>query len=561
MKKTSLLYFPSVGVTMALLLGLAGCGGGSSSGSSTSIDGAGVFPAGLAVASPVGMEVGSVALAQASPAVRLRALALALFQGDMATAKQLASRLIPVGDAQAAASRSPRYMKSANAVNALLTGASTPRTGVGFNADKFLKTPINAGCYGPTVLYQGHPDWVAGVPAKDGTLPSGDVGIWTAVDTATDWVCAAAQLDARMDGVALRSNTSLMTLASLINVANTAGKSLPAAGATVDLKTEMNSAFSPDVTFTTATISQPVAGSYSYSVAFSFTHGTATRNAEIRLSHAPGASKSEYSGLLTYAVTRGASDPQNCVTGGTLDVGTLKYTRTSKTAMTLVHREGNYCGAGTTTPLATSYANFSGDGQLDPAGKWTGTKGWANNFNRFGAVYDPTTLKGNYTFGWQAGFNDGNTRVFNIGLNFNSTTEARDGEAYFGYGDDIASSTGTIKGFICNWAGPGNSHTLKDYFQRQNISFNDATGKWRPTGDAASSSNITYAPTNACTSAGGTFYYDKDAGSVTPASLADELAAPNPAVAVDLADRVFGTTTYATIPLAITGRGVVVPGY
>jgi hypothetical protein len=39
------------------------------------------------------------------------------------------------------------------------------------------------------------------------------------------------------------------------------------------------------------------------------------------------------------------------------------------------------------------------------------------------------------------------------------------------------------------------------------------------------------------------------------------LAAPNPAVAVDLADRVFGTTTYATIPLAIAGRGVVVPAY
>jgi hypothetical protein len=411
------------------------------------------------------------------------------------------------------------------------------------------------------VLYQGHPDWVAGNPPKDGTLPSGDVGIWTAVDTATEWACAAAQLDARMDGVALRSNTSLMTLASLINVANSAGKSLPAVGATVDLKTEMNVAFSPDVTFTTATISQPVAGSYSYSVAFSFTHSSGTRNAEIRLSHAPGASKNEYSGLLTYAVTRGGSDLQNCngKALGTVDVGTLKYTRSSRTAMTLVQREGNYCGVGTATPLATSYASFSSDGQLDPLGKWSGTKGWANNFNRFGAVYDPTTLKGNYTFGWQAGDLDSNSRVFNIGLNYNATTEARDGEAYFGYGDDIASSTGTIKGFICNWAGPGNSHTLKDYAQRQNISFNDSTGKWRPTSEATSSSNITYAPTNSCEVASGTtFYYDKNASG----STADEVAAataspPNPAVVKDL----FGITTYADIPSAIAGRGVVVPSY
>ena len=553
-------------VSGAMVMSLAGCGGGGSSGtSSTSIDGAGVFPAGLAVASPVGMELGAVTLAQAAPAVRLRALALALFQGDLATAKQVASRLLPVGDAQAAASRSPRYMKSANAVNALLTGSTTPRTGVGFNADKFLKSPVNAGCYGPTVLYQGHPDFAGApppAPGINGELPSGDVGIWTALDSATGWACAAAQLDARMDGVALRSNTSLMTLASLINVANTAGKSLPAAGATVDLKTEMNSAFSPDVTFSTATISQPVAGSYSYSVAFSFTHGTATRNAEIRLSHAPGASKSEYSGLLTYAVTRGGSDLRNCngKAPGTVDVGTLKYTRSAKTAMTLVHREGNYCGAGTATPLATSYATFSGDGQLDPAGKWTGTKGWANNFNRFGAVYDPTTLEGKYTFGWQAGDLDSNSRVFNIGLNYNAVTELRDGEAYFGYGDDIATSTGTIKGFICNWAGPSASHTLKDYAQRQHVTFNDGTGNWRPTGDFASSSNITYAPTNSCevATAGTTFFYDKNASG----SIADEVAAatatpPNPAVAIDL----FGKTTYATIPLAIAGRGVVVPGY
>jgi hypothetical protein len=545
-----------------MLLGLAGCGGGGGSGAvATGIDGAGVFPAGLAVASPFGMDLGATTLAQATPAARFKDFAVAMAQGDLRTAGQLASRLLPLSDAQAAASRSPRYLKSANAVNALLTGAISPRTGVAFNASQFLKTPVNAGCYGPTVLYQGHPDWTSGTPSATGNLPSGDVGIWSAVDTATDWACAAAQLDARMDGVALRSNTSLMTLASLINVANAAGKSMPAVGGTVDLKSEMNVAFGATMTFSTATVEQPLSGSYTYKVEFSFTDGGVGRNAEIRLTHAPGGSKAAYSGLLTYAVTRGTADPQNCVTGGTIDVGSVKYTRTSTSAMALVHREGNYCGAGTATPLITSYATFSGDGQLDPATKYPAAKGWANNFNRFGAVYDPTTLKGNYAFGWQAGYNDGNTRVFNLGLNYNAVTEARDGEAYFGYGDDIAVSAGTVKGFICNWAGPGSSHTLKDYFQRQNVTFNDTTGKWRPSLEASSSSNITYAPTNSCTSAGGAFYYDKNAGSVTPASLADELAAANPAVTVDLADRVFGATTYATIPLAIAGRGVVVPGY
>jgi phage tail protein X len=66
-----------------------------------------------------------------------------------------------------------------------------------------------------------------------------------------------------------------------------------------------------------------------------------------------------------------------------------------------------------------------------------------------------------------------------------------------------------------------------------------------------------YAPTNGCTSAGGAFYYDKNANG----SLADEKAvSPNPTVALDLADKTFGPTAYATIPLAIAGRGMVVPG-
>jgi len=151
--------------------------------------------------------------------------------------------------------------------------------------------------------------------------------------------------------------------------------------------------------------------------------------------------------------------------------------------------------------------------------------------------------------------------VFNIGLNYDTPTERRDGEAYFGYGDDIATitatGTSTIKGFICNWAGPGNSHTLKDYFQRQHITFNDGTGKWRPSGtpEAASSSNITFAPTNSCTSAlGSAFYYDKNADN----SIADELAvSPNPAVAIDLA----GLGASLTIPAAILARGMTVPAY
>ncbi len=547
---------PLTGSALLASVLLTACGGGgSSTSSSTSTTTA--FPAGLALTSPVSMTDGALTLAKSSPSLwrRLNDAVYALRQGDLSPLSMALHQLSPISDAWAAAGHSPAYLKAANRINSLLTGAATPRATLSFDPNKFLAFANNATCYGPVITYQNHPDGADQVPPQ---LPSGDVGIWTTSDATTGHACAPAQLDARMNTITERTNTALMTLASMINVASGAGKSLPSAGSSLSLTAEMNSALgAAGLTFTTATISQSGTGVWTYLVQFTFTDGSSlSHNAEIKMTHTPGASRAQYDGLLTYAVTRGTTNMLNCpaISGGTVDVGTLKYSRTSTTAATLVHREGNYCGTGTPANLATSVANFSADGQLDPSNKWDGTKGWGNNFNRFGAEYDPTTSQGKYIFGWQAGYNDGNSRVFNIGLNYNSSTERRDGEAYYGYGLDIPSSTGDIQGFICNWAGPNASHTLQDYFQRQHITYNDTTGLWEPTNNAASSSNITYAPVNSCAYAGGTaFIYDKNGNG----STADDTAGS--ATVLDLADKTYGGTTYATVALAIRSRGMTMP--
>lgn len=551
--RTTRLVCAALFASSALLIA---CGGGGSSSSAS------VFPTGLALSSPSDMQLGSNALAARSPSPfdALKEALFALYRGDRDTAAVAFGKLLPISSAWAA-TRSPRYIAAANRINALLTGATPASTAAFFNPTRFLASVTNAGCYGPSVLYQNHPDHPTAPTSNSGTLPSGDLGMWTVTDTATGHVCASAQLDARMDGISQRANTGLMTLASLINVGAAAGKALPAAGSSLSLVPEMNTAFSASgLTFSTATVAQSSASVWTYTVQFSFTDTASPpllHNVEIKLTHTPGASSTNYGGLLTYAVTRGSVNRLNCP-GDTVDVGTLKYSRTGTTVANLVHREGNYCGTGTPSSLATSVADFSSDGQLDPAGKWpgTGTRGWANNFSRFGANYDPTTSQGYYALGWQAGYNDGNSRLFNIGLNYNSTTELRDGESYFGYGSDIATSSGAIQGFICNWAGPGNSHTLQDYFQRQFVTFNDTSGKWEAGASGApSSSNITFAPTNSCAYAGGgTFHYDKNANG----SLDDTAGS---ATVLDMKNRTFGATTYATIPLAIAGRGMVVPSF
>lgn len=516
------------------------------------------FPAGLAIASPTAMQVASVGTASAPSALRLaRAaagdLVAALSRGERAAAASALARLMPLSTAHATASHTPAALVLGSRIDALLAGSTPTRPVARFDPDRFLGAGRDAGCYGPRLKYDNHPDG----SAAPGELPTGDLGLWSAIDAETGQVCAAATLDARLDAIAWRTHTALMALAGFVDAARTAGKALPSPGGSLSLVAEMN-ATHPAANFTTATVSRDAAGAWTYTARFSFTDRDGTpRNVELVLKHAPGADRTRYDGLLTYAVTRGATDLRNCPpsSGGTVDVGTLRYSRAGDTTMDVVLREGNYCGAGTPASLAASVADFAADGQLDPAAKWNGSRGWANNFNRFGASYTPKTLAGRYTFGWQAGHFDGHARVFNIGLNHDDASGRRDGEAWFGFGDDIASSNGTIRGFICNWAGPGARRTMQPYAQRQHLSFDETAGKWTPTHGAAASSNISYAPTNDCTHAGGAFRYDRNLDGTLDG--ADPVVVATP----DLMGRTIGTTTHATIGDAIASRGYAAPAF
>jgi hypothetical protein len=186
-----------------------------------------------------------------------------------------------------------------------------------------------------------------------------------------------------------------------------------------------------------------------------------------------------------------------------------------------------YCGLGVTGAKAADSAVTGGTTYLllDPATTHgSDSTGWADNFSILGAEFDPTTTEGHYTYAWQAGENDGYARIFSIGINYNATTSLVDGEAYYGFGDDIGTTDGAITGFFCNWAGPrppGSPNTLHDYAQRQSFEYNGTSGTFDvPTGG----SDITYAPRNTCTygtsdTAG--FVYDRD----LDGDLSDEDAA------------------------------------
>lgn len=386
----------------------------------------------------------------------------------------------------------PRYTWATARIDALLSGA-TPAVCT-FDPDLFLTTEINANCFGPGIGYTNHPN--GGLP-NSGTFPGGDLGLWTETDTTTGHACSAAQLNSRMEAVRDRSTASLNGLASLICTLNTSGYSMPV-NSTQDLLAEMNALGISGVTFTAASIAHSNASGssvYSYSLRFSYTSGSTPYDIVVAMEHTPGATTGAYTGKLSYRFDSTAGST-NCSSSDVTTNGSLLYDRSSTTAMSLESRSAIFCGHGVN--------GLDANGAVDRTAVYnaaTNPDGWADNFNIFTANYDPSTLIGNYAFSWQAGFGDSNSRVFNVVAS--ATTAAK---AFYGYGDDITTTTGDIKGFICNWAGLGGGPNIQNFTQYQEVEFNSSTGKF----DSVTA-NLVYAPTNSCAYDGsGSFTYDSD---------------------------------------------------
>jgi hypothetical protein len=483
------------------IVGLGACGGGGGSSSPPVADApvsppvagnpapaSSAFPAGLSLASPT--EVDSEPVTQASAAPLLDRLFRAL----------ASVKILP--EAHAQATPTSAFSARSQRIDALLNGA-VPVIGTLVKPERLVQIDRDAPCYGPSLKYStGHPNRST-EPA--GELPPGDLGIWTATDASSGDACAAAQLNARMSGAAQRGTQALRMLAVLARQAATSAGGLPAAGApALDLTAGLPAI--PALVFRKATIAQTVAGTYAYEIQAELTHPASGRlhRIDMMLTHTTTTPSEVFDGLLKYAIT-GRFTGGNCPAspGGSEHdvtwVGTLKYAKTSSTALDLSHRTGMYCGAGSTGgSLATDRgATYAGDGQLDPSSKLGGGtgKGWGNNFSRFAASFNPSTEAGRYVYVWQAGPNDNHGRTLQVTLQQNLAGKMA--VAHFGFGADIASasSAGQIQGMFCNWAGPGHgpkgAGAYAPFAQRQAMTLGT---QWVP-----SASQILYAPTNACT--------------------------------------------------------------
>ena len=491
------------------------------------------FPSDLAVASPTDVESNSTTASITSSGVK----SLALKNSNPS-----------VTTLSAPTSPATAYEQAVDRINALLTG-STALSDT-FTPELFYSYGGDADCYGPKLQYANHPD---GTGTESGELPPGDLGIWAETEGETAEACVAAQLNARMEGIKDGSYISLMTVASMIRVYADAGNSFP-----TDIEAQLSSAAVPvvedvttlmqalgltDVTINSATITLSADGSqWTYAVDFTYTRAGDDLDIEVELVHIPGADKTQYEGLLTYRADD-TFNGGNCSSSDSSNNGSLHYIRTSADQMLVQSRVGQFCDHGTSGLTAAVESDTLAGFVVDPSASW------GNNFSIFTAEFNPADLIGNYSYAWQAGRMDSNSRILNMSLTDSST-----GTGYFGYGDTIDATDGSVQGFICNWAGPGNDHTLVDYVQSQSIQYDTTTEIFAP-----NVSLINYAPVNSCIYDGSaTFAYDRNLDE----DLADETADTiNVGAGETLEFNLMGLNTEASIWEEIQAAGFTLPAY
>jgi len=545
-------------ITLALVLlplFLAGCGGGSSSSSTSSTtttasSTSASYPEGVSGASPTSVASASDTTTASLPIQRrIRDWGIALAESirtrDVEMFKQVTFAAIPTGTAWAAPARVPEGAAFNEFLSKVTAGTVIPNS-QNLDLNAFFVNYAKADCYGPQVLYSGHPD---GTPTG-GTLPGGDTGMWLARDgnQTTGVPCSAAQFRALMQPVKKRINSTLIFGARMRALAGTA---LPTTGNTLDLTADVNTFYQTLLptgitgAVTSASITNN-AGSYTYTVIATGSGSgggiTVTKKILVKVVH-NGAS-ANFNGVASYAtysshtsnpVGVNACTPLGGVanSGKKIDVGTVRYSKASSSEMNVSAREAIYCLAGNESNLTSTlsdYVALNSAGELDQTktactNSCTGAdaKGWiqeGTGFKRFGSTYNPVTHEGNYKFAWQAGIADSHSRMFAMNMSYNSTTEVRTGQAFFGYSgamnpQSTDSTNSDLKGMICNWAGPGatiGSHTPNNYFQYQRITLGASSGDW-DISSATNSNLITYAPTNSC-SASGSLNFDVDANGV-----------------------------------------------
>mgnify|MGYP000255553746 FL=1 len=84
-------------------------------------------------------------------------------------------------------------------------------------------------CFGPELSYVNHPNYSAGQGQDNSTLPTGDLGIWTAYsDNTTQEACAVGQMNKLLSKVGRKVDLAMGITAMMVCAAKNDGLKKPA---------------------------------------------------------------------------------------------------------------------------------------------------------------------------------------------------------------------------------------------------------------------------------------------------------------------------------------------
>ncbi|MBV1880208.1 MAG: hypothetical protein KUG82_01165 [Pseudomonadales bacterium] len=370
-------------------------------------------------------------------------------------------------------------------------------------------------CYGPDLDYINHVNAFSGStdsdsdvtmssgpgPSSDddGRLPTGDLGIWSASETDGE-ACSAAKINSLVEDVATKVDYA-MTVAAAMScvVARSDDLDLPEADATTTITSALSTALAVNnsgLTVTLATISAATDSDsntvYTYDISTESDDATSV----FTIKHVDQSTDTDEDGTVdsdeqVYAGKIWGSIEGMGAVGGSGGYGfSMLYNvdgaATSPIKFKLV--SGAYSPDGD-DPNSTDY--FDSNGDYITMGEGLGNLIYAV------ANIDLETGLGSLVYSWSAGGGNEESRTFNAMVT--SVDSVTTGYGFFGYGDvfntsDGSQPDGSINEFICNWAGPGNSHEgVANTAQKQVMTLNTTDGVFEST-----SASITYAPTVSC---------------------------------------------------------------
>lgn len=319
-------------------------------------------------------------------------------------------------------------------------------------------------CYGPGLDYINHPDSSGGT--EDGSLPTGDLGLWVEDEPGTGQACAAAKLNELVAKAAYNVDLAVGSMTMMACTAALLGKELPTDSSShLDLSHALGNLPGGNIQVDKAIIK--VANLNNGSGYHTDLEAT-INNQPIKLSVVHDADNNK--GLMQIE-TKENGDARGTSVVYELSSSQVKYKMISSRTQS----------SGGATPTAS----FTNDGEVSLQS--------GQDIHVMLAQVSATDGSGSLAYAWNAGGADDHYRALNV------VTQNTVGRAYYGYVPSPAASSESINldlnnasaGMICNWAGPGNSHTTNNEVQYQALSLSN--GDW-----TATTSNITYVPTTSC---------------------------------------------------------------